>query len=67
MKVKVKESEDDVMNTLEKCYSSVNVPSDPNDINELTASGYRTLIITREKNEIHIRQIHIMESSSTFL
>ena len=29
MKVKEKESEDDVMNTLEKCYSSLNVSFDP--------------------------------------
>ena len=32
VEVKEKESEDDVMNTLEKCYSSLNVPFDPNDI-----------------------------------
>ena len=31
MEVKEKESEDDVMNTLEKCYSSLNLPFDPND------------------------------------
>ena len=29
VKVKEKESEDDVMNTLEKCYSSLNVSFDP--------------------------------------
>ena len=32
VKVKEKESKDDVLNTLEKCYSSLNVPFDPNDI-----------------------------------
>ena len=32
VEVKEKESEDDIMSTLEKCYSSLNVPFDPNDI-----------------------------------
>ena len=31
--VKEKESEDDIMNTLEQCYSSLDVPFNPIDIN----------------------------------
>ena len=34
VEVKEKESEDDVMNTLEQCYSSLDVPFDPNDIDQ---------------------------------
>ena len=34
VEVKEKESEGDVMNTLEQCYSSLDVPFDPNDIDQ---------------------------------
>ena len=39
VEVKEKESEDDVMNTLEKCYSSLNVPFDTNDIDRAHRIG----------------------------
>ena len=32
VEVKEKESEDDVINTLEKCYSNLDIPFNPNDI-----------------------------------
>ena len=49
MEVKENESEEDVMNTLEKCYSSLNFRSIQMILTEFIASGYRTLIITRGK------------------
>ena len=49
MEVKENESEEDVMNTLEKCYSSLHFRSIQMILTEFIASGYRTLIITRGK------------------
>ena len=49
MEVKENESEEDVMNTLEKCYSSLNFRSIQMILTEFIALGYRTLIITRGK------------------
>ena len=41
VEVKQKESEDDVMSTLEKCYSSLNNTLIQMILTQLTASGYR--------------------------
>ena len=38
VEVKEKKSEDDVMNTLEECCSSLNVPLDPNDAHSIRLS-----------------------------
>ena len=40
VEVKVKESKGDVMNTLEKCYSSLNFPFDPNYIDRAQPDWY---------------------------
>ena len=39
VEVKEKESEDDAMNTLEKCYSTLNVLFDPNDVDRAHRIG----------------------------
>ena len=39
MEVKEKKSKDDVMNTLEQCYSSLDIPSNPNDIDRVHHIG----------------------------
>ena len=39
MEVKEKEGKDDVMNTLEQCYSSLDVPFNPNDVDRAHLIG----------------------------
>ena len=39
VEVKEKKSKDDVMNTLEQCYSSLDIPSNPNDIDRVHHIG----------------------------
>ena len=69
VKVKEKESEDDVMNTLEKCYSSLNVSFDPiliqSDIDRAHRIELSYTDNPREKN--HNRQILDRGNSSIFL
>ena len=58
MKIKEKESEDDVTNTSEQCYSSLHIPFDPNDIDR----AHRIGLWYTDKNSGEK-----VESSSTFL
>ena len=62
VEVKEKESRDDVMNTFEQCYSSLDVPFNPNDIDRAHTDNH-----SGGKSKVHNYQIYIMESLSTFL
>ena len=57
VKVKEKESKDDVLNTLEKCYSTLMFHSIQMILTGLTTSVYRTLIITLGESKVHNHQI----------